>query len=291
MATGSGTGSPSTDSDLTSTSTVKSYLGITSTDNDTLIGNLVTRISRAIEKYCERTFNSTAYIMERYDPTQTKLIYVKNYPIISLTRLAVGRRPVLEITHSDSGSVSATVSVSSTGISLIMLGGSNAGTNTAAFGTYATLSSLATQITTYTSWSATTVGSEFDNMASTDLIPIGSRETQDAILTIEVPNERLTDFQVDFSEGSIQRSSGFFGAWNDIFVDYTGGYASIPDDLEQIAIEVVGETYQARTKDSNLKSEKIGDYSYTNQETSMSINSAVLNHADDLAQWKRMTYA
>tara|TARA_Y100000310_G_scaffold344956_1_gene460767 strand:+ start:13690 stop:14535 length:846 start_codon:yes stop_codon:yes gene_type:complete len=278
--------------DLTSTANVKEYLGIAAaiTTYDTLIGNLVTRVSRAIETYCNRTFNSTTYVMERYDPSQTPLIYIKNYPIISLTRVTVGRRGVLEITHSDSGSVSATVSVSATGISTIMLGGSNAGTNTDLFATYTTLSSLATQITTHTSWTASTVDSDFDNIASLDLIPVGSRETQDATINMEVPDLRLMDYQVDFTEGSIYRGAGYFGQWNDVFIDYTGGYATIPADLEQIAIEITAEVFQSRTTNNTLKSEKIGDYSYTNVDSSKGIQSVVIGHSDDLAMWRREVY-
>jgi hypothetical protein len=274
--------------DLTSTANVKSFLGIasTTTTHDTLIGNLVTRVSRAIESYAHRTFNSTEYVMERYQPPSERLIYVDNFPIISLTRLAAGRRGLLEITHSDTGSVSATVSISSTAISLIMLGGTNAGTQTATFSSYTTLSSLATQISTFTSWTAATTSSDADNIASVDLIPVGSREAQNSTIFMDVPELRLTDFQVDFGLGSIYRSAGFFGAWDDIFIDYTGGYATIPADLEQIAIEVVAEVFQSRTINNALKSEKIGDYSYSTN----AVRSAVGNHADDLASWKREPY-
>jgi hypothetical protein len=277
--------------DLTTTTNVKEYLGITSSTHDTLIGNLVTRVSREIETYCQRTFNSTAYVLERYQPTDNKIIYVDNYPLISLDRVAVGRRGVIEITHTDTSAASATVSVSTTGITTTILGGASAGSTTDAFGSYATLSALATQITTHTDWTASVPDSSFDNMASTDLIPVGERETLDGAITMDVPDERVSDYQVDFKQGSIYRSSGFRGRWNDIYLDYTGGYATIPGDLEQITIEITAEVFQARTKDGNVKSEKIGDYSYVNKDDATGMKSFVQAHATDLAMWRRPAYA
>ena len=279
---------PTSSTDLTSTANVKSYLGITSTDYDTIIGNLVTRASRAIETYCNRTFNSTAYINERHSGG-SDLIYVKNYPIISLSRVAVGTRNVLQITHSDSSAASATINISSTGITLTTHGGSNDGDVTAAFATYTTLSTLATQINTSSTWTAETLSSDYDNMASTDLIQIGAIESLNAITAVCTPDERLSDIGLDLSTGAIYRTSGFPDNWHNVYVDYTGGYATIPADLEQIAIDVVAEVFNLRNTNTALKSEKIGDYAYTNFD-SQNLRSAIMNHSDDLALWRRHIY-
>jgi hypothetical protein len=45
-------------------------------------------------------------------------------------------------------------------------------------------------------------------------------------------------------------------------VEYTGGYATIPEDLQQAVVEIVKGLYQQRTEDTTIESEKLGDYSY-----------------------------
>lgn len=55
----------------------------------------------------------------------------------------------------------------------------------------------------------------------------------------------------------------FGGGGNRVVVAYTGGYAAAPDDLILAANILAASMYRARTRDSSLKSEQLGDYSYT----------------------------
>ncbi len=56
----------------------------------------------------------------------------------------------------------------------------------------------------------------------------------------------------------------FCGGFQNLSLSYTAGLSSIPEDLKLICKMVVKFYYQQTTINSALKSEKIGDYSYTN---------------------------
>lgn len=54
----------------TNAATVKTYLGVSGTGDDTLIGALVTRAQSIIDRYCGRTFEASANTTRYFDPTR-----------------------------------------------------------------------------------------------------------------------------------------------------------------------------------------------------------------------------
>lgn len=80
--------------DLTTTANVKSHLGISVTTWDTLLASLITSCSVFIENYCGgiRFKNSGSDVTEYHDGDPDaegrKIIFVKNYPIISITSVS-----------------------------------------------------------------------------------------------------------------------------------------------------------------------------------------------------------
>lgn len=69
---------------LTTVSNLEQYLGDI---DDNLAINLINRASDLIEKYCNRTFHSTAYVNEVYDGTGSNSISLKQYPVTVFTSL------------------------------------------------------------------------------------------------------------------------------------------------------------------------------------------------------------
>lgn len=61
---------------------VKEYNDITDTTNDTLLTNLISRVSKEIETYCDRTFSSASYI-EYHNGGGNDRVYTNQYPIIT----------------------------------------------------------------------------------------------------------------------------------------------------------------------------------------------------------------
>lgn len=74
---------------LTTLANVKEALGISGTDSDALITNLIARAQAAIEHYCDRTFEQATHTDEKGDAKGTGTILVKNPPIASVTSVAV----------------------------------------------------------------------------------------------------------------------------------------------------------------------------------------------------------
>lgn len=70
--------------DLTTLEKAKTYLGISSVTQDTLISSLITSVSAEVESFCGRKFESDTYT-EYFDTDGETKIFLKNYPVTSLT--------------------------------------------------------------------------------------------------------------------------------------------------------------------------------------------------------------
>jgi len=68
---------------LTSVSNVKSFLDISNTSDDTLIQNIIYRVTDQIQSYCRRDFFSTEYT-EYYDGDGSKTLIVNQFPITAI---------------------------------------------------------------------------------------------------------------------------------------------------------------------------------------------------------------
>lgn len=73
---------------LTTLSSVKSYLGITGSDEDTLLNTFITQATAVINKYCLRTLEAAAYT-EYYEGNGRPELVLRQYPINSLTSIHV----------------------------------------------------------------------------------------------------------------------------------------------------------------------------------------------------------
>jgi len=74
--------------DLVTLAEVKEYMGITGTDYDDLLESLISRMSRFVETYCQRSF-AEAERTEYYDGTEYNdgTLIVNNWPISSVAEL------------------------------------------------------------------------------------------------------------------------------------------------------------------------------------------------------------
>lgn len=70
--------------DLITVASAKEHLGITATTWDAVLQTLVTRVSGMVERYCDRTFASTAYT-EDYDGDGSEVLLTRQSPIVSVT--------------------------------------------------------------------------------------------------------------------------------------------------------------------------------------------------------------
>lgn len=80
-------------SDLCQLADVKSYLGISDTNSDTVLSALISQVSAGIESYCNRTFASQSYTERRNGGCGSKL-YLMNGPVTAVASLTVNGQAV-----------------------------------------------------------------------------------------------------------------------------------------------------------------------------------------------------
>lgn len=232
--------------------------------NDThLIEQLINRASDFLNRICGRTLKTTTYTHERYDGGERK-IFLKNWPVSEVAQVCSGKLDVIKIKCTSTTARNAYVSVTATGIILTVDGTALAEKT---FVSYATLTLLAANINSEANWEASVVNSNYNSYPSTQIFRKLNRFALNQYIYLQVPDEPLDGYEIDYDNGILYFSSAFSSGWRNVFVSYDAGYATIPDSLEQICIELVKYKYQKRVKDSNLKSETIGKvYSYTLQD-------------------------
>ena len=77
---------------LTTVDRVKTFIGITVADHDTLLERLINQVSDFVEHYCDRTFVETANSNEIYDGTGTEKLFLENYPVSSTETFTLEKR-------------------------------------------------------------------------------------------------------------------------------------------------------------------------------------------------------
>jgi hypothetical protein len=102
---------------------------------------------------------------------------------------------------------------------------------------------------------------------------------------------------VDSSSGKIEIapwSDSGYGSWpigsQNITIVYGGGYATIPEPIQEATVQVAANLYGATSaKNMGMKSEKLGDYSYTRMDGAMNMAITPMVGAL-LANYKRMDF-
>jgi hypothetical protein len=205
---------------------------------------------------CRRTFESTDY-SEYYDGDGGCYLNLKNYPIISLTRVCIGRRYIIRVKNT-SEHTSATVSVTSTGLVFTK---DDTSDSTIIFADYATMGEVVTAINALGSgWFAAIESSDFSNFKSSELVrTFGKNAIDGNWIYLEAPDEAIDDFEVNPDKGTLYYSLGWPEGENNIFVKFTAGYSTMPDRLK-LAVKIACKSiYQKRKEELfNVKEYSIG---------------------------------
>lgn len=230
-------------------------------DPTAIVQTVLNGVDKWVKQYCGRDFESTSYTNELYDGEGSASLFLKQYPIISVERLAIGTINGIKVHNASADATRATVTVNNTGLVLIVTGGANAGSDTLLFADYATLTLLATAITDIVDtttglskdWTASVVSSTYTGHASSELLPKYGAYcgiTGGATWAyLEMPDEPLTDFEVFPDKGIIKYSGGFPEGTNNIVIDYTAGYATLPEDLKLAVSMLVKMIYDRRDQE------------------------------------------
>lgn len=258
---------------LTTVADLKTYLSITSSTDDTLLETIINNVSDQIERWCDRTFAATTK-KEFLHAHGERTVQVENAPIISIDLVAFGTQDAIRVSSNVTTDLMATVSVEESQVRLYRVASDGTATTTnLTFSDYKTTTTLTSAIAGVTGYTATKV---ID--APTFLLHrAGGRDVLTTEFALSIPDDAENDYRVDYERGLIYLRSDAFPAvmkhdrriahfpdqFGSVFVQYSGGYSTIPNALVQAAFELCGDAYQGRDRDRNMASESIGDYSYT----------------------------
>jgi uncharacterized phiE125 gp8 family phage protein len=243
---------------------VKCYLGIVDEDSDQILTALIDRASGYIERYCNRKLKTRTYSREVYYGNGYRRLILDQYPVTAVTRVSYGRKNAFSITNTTATN-NATVEITASAVKLTADG---AAATSLALATYATITLLLAAINAVSGWTATLPDSSLGVRKSTDLLMRpGMHCLSPTVCYAELPLGELTDyFLVDPTEDrnyGVIESVGGFVCGEDYFVDYTAGFTTIPFALEEACILLIAYRYNQKAKDASIKSESLGDYSYS----------------------------
>jgi len=239
--------------------------------------DIVTTLHAGVEQKVIRhhfvdSWDSASYTHEIHSGTGYDKLNLKNRPITAVAGAFVGRLDAINIKNTDGAASNASVTITTSTMTLTLTGGANPGDNSVAFSSYATLSAVVGEINTFgEGWSAAMVSSDYDDMASTELLPVagkyvGARGSVTPGWTpLEIVGDPASGFEVD-GDDALYRPGGWPCGTNNIAVSYTAGYSSatMPGDLKEAVLRWVKIAYD-RIEESGdgMKSMTVGQITTT----------------------------
>lgn len=260
---------------LTSLENLKNYLDITGTSDDVILEGCIDRATGIIESHCDRKLKSRTYY-EFLMPEGDRTVRTEEHPIISVDAISYGSKTTFSI-ESDTGTTDVVATVAFDGTDLRLHKVASNGTTTTSTlsaATYPTTSALVSQINSAVSgWTATLTV----NAYTRSLYHFGGHGVTDANCEVHYASDNVSDYRIDYGSGRIHiiadrfpairsddaHANRFPSGFYPVFIQYTAGYATVPNDLEQVCLEIAGDLFRERLQDRTLQQESLGDYSYT----------------------------
>lgn len=245
------------------------------TADNAILTDMLNACSEVIERYCNRTFAATAYD-ELYDGQGYPNLFLNNYPIIQVDRVAYNPVNVLQVRNTDQAASRASFRMdadSSTpprpnNLYLVSVKNGVTTTRTIALSGTVTLNDLATAINGYSAdgWAAQALG-VYGTWPVADLWPYqGGKECRwfgNAYLNLHSWN--LPELTYRAETGELVSAMGFGRGYQNFRVLYTAGYSTIPNPIQQACADLAASVYNQRGQNPALQGENLGSYSYTQQ--------------------------
>ncbi|MFO0966843.1 MAG: hypothetical protein U0793_14820 [Gemmataceae bacterium] len=227
-----------------------------------LIDSLIAAVSEAVERYCCRAFAVQAYD-ELYDGNDRPTLLLRNFPVVSVERIAYEPAPVLTVQNTSASNQRASIKVSADGVTLTRVASGVTTSDSVTFAGAATLSALATAIAAVGNGWGASVASGYDSYASADLRATqGAFNARDAAADLRIHVRELSAFDVDETRGYLRRgapgclsSPVFYGGHNFWRVLYTAGFDVVPDAVQEACAEWVAALFWQSKRDPGLTQE------------------------------------
>lgn len=257
----------------------KTYLGVSDSDHDTEIGWAIDAATDYIEKHCRYKFIARDYT-QWIDGTGDSILELPQRPLNSVSQVSTGQVQGMTVKCADTAAAQAFVSVSTTAVTVTIHGGANEGSTASTFASNATLTAMETAIEAVAGTWTVTVLSDYGSMRSSLIRPCGGRFCLDNYASLDIPDQGLTDYEVEFDEGCLIRSSRFPSGESSCFVAYNAGYAigDLPAEVVQVCRELIAFYFNQVGGEFNpaLSGETLGDYTWRR-----------FSQADEGKQWSR----
>ncbi len=262
---------------------------ITDTSQDALLTTLITALSDAIEKYCRRDFTSKSYD-ELYSGTGDRRLVLRQYPIQSVQSVRYRLVTVLKITNTNQAlNQQARVSVTASGLTLTRTASGVVSTDTSVtFAGNPTLESMAVAVNALgNGWQAQVVGDpggtggpgDYGLWPSADLyVPPsygdgtasqGALSARGIFAELRLHTYELSGWQFD-PRGWLLRAIPYTDPellhpedllWpvglNNFRVQYTAGYSTIPEGVQEAAAEWVAIAYYGTLRDPDVTMQEV----------------------------------
>lgn len=293
---------------LTDLSSVKRRINISDTDtsSDEFLQELINQASIMFERATGRRFSSSTYI-ERYDGYNERYVTLRNYPVIKLHEIRHGSDTAFNVRYSGAAIVARVETYTDTegangGLRLYSI--TAAGTETTTdltFALYPTFSTMKTAIDLVSGWTCT-LGTS-DGLTKW-IVPRSGSDAKNYSVEFVYPGTSVTDVRIDYTSGTaswgltddkryyITGDDDFQGSplgYRNLMVNYTAGYATIPGDIQKLINDIVALSYASSLVNPALKSEKLGDWSYTLADVVGGISSSFAAFANEIGYYKDLT--
>jgi hypothetical protein len=272
------------------------------TDEPT-IATFITAASRAIEKYCRREFVQETYD-ELYNGTGDRRLILNRFPLLSVQSVRYRPVTVLKVINNNyPGDPIARVSVTSTGLTLVRVhNGVLLTDGTPTFAVNPTITALEAAINALgNGW--TTADQGYGQWPSADLYCPNGVSGGDSSLPgaqgaltaagqsaeLKLHTYELAGYQLDQKRGWLLRAIPYTDPellhpedliWpvgiNNFRVQYTAGFATVPEDVQEACAELVATWFQQRGQNLNMQSEDTAStYKYTRYMATQALPPAV----------------
>lgn len=227
------------------------------------IDTMIRTASGAIENHCRRAFVAQQYD-ELYNGTHSPRLFLRNFPIISVERIAANPATVLTVVNNSVANQRATLKVTKDGLDLTRVASAVTTLNSLAFSTYTTLAALKAAVDALgNGWSSTIPQAELENLATADIRPIqGARNAKDNQAEIRIHRDEASAYEIDEAKGILIKGSdcgqsswqGGVHYWR---VIYTAGYETVPEDVQEACAQWTAVLFWAGKRDPGLAHEAI----------------------------------
>lgn len=261
--------------DLITNDRARYNLPNSATADNEIINAMIAAASKGIERYCRRSFVQAAHD-ELYDDRGQNLLQLRQYPISSIEALRADPVGVLRARNTDKTlNQQARISVQKDGLLLVRVASGTKTVDTSVTWTAnATVTALVTAIDALgNGWDAEVLDS-WGKWPADDLrLPQGALNCRDTWVELKMHTEEWSEYEIDEQRGylflrnwttetdfaafPVSNNAYDQGAWirpNYFRVQYTAGFATVPEDVQEACAQWVSLLYHQTMRDPGLVS-------------------------------------